>query len=188
MRASIQAIIDGVIQREGGYVDNPHDKGGPTKYGITEAVARDNGYMGKMSELPRALAFDIYVKRYVSGPGFDKLADLSPNVAAELIDTGVNMGPHWPSVFLQQALNVLNRSHRRQGPDWPELIEDGRIGNQTINAVRRLLDLHGKEGEDVLLKTLNILQGYRYFEIARRNPTQEEFFRGWIAHRIGGLS
>jgi lysozyme family protein len=188
MQAAIRAIIDGVILREGGYVDNPHDKGGPTKYGITEAVARDNGYMGKMVEMPRAIAFDIYTKRYVTEPGFDKVAALMPKVAAELIDTGVNMGPHWPAVFLQQALNVMNRSHRKQGPDWPELVEDGRLGNRTIAALSKLIEVRGDRAEPVLLKVLNVLQGYRYFEIARRNATQEEFFFGWVDHRIGELA
>ena len=31
----IDAMITDVIRREGGYVNHPADKGGPTKYGIT---------------------------------------------------------------------------------------------------------------------------------------------------------
>jgi hypothetical protein len=53
---SVDTLIDEVISREGGYVDHPADRGGPTMFGITEAVARANGYDGPMRNLPRATA------------------------------------------------------------------------------------------------------------------------------------
>ena len=46
-------LIDALIEREGGFVANPVDRGGPTRYGITEAVARAHGYAGDMAALPR---------------------------------------------------------------------------------------------------------------------------------------
>ncbi|HEX5258441.1 MAG TPA: glycosyl hydrolase 108 family protein, partial [Sphingomicrobium sp.] len=49
----VDTLIDGLIDREGGYADNPADKGGPTCFGITQAVARANGYCGPMRQLPR---------------------------------------------------------------------------------------------------------------------------------------
>ena len=49
----VDGLIDGLIEREGGYVDHPADKGGPTCFGITQAVARAQGYAGPMRELPR---------------------------------------------------------------------------------------------------------------------------------------
>ncbi|AIL77899.1 peptidoglycan-binding protein [Acinetobacter baumannii] len=42
----------------------------------------------------------------------------------------------------------------------------------------------GKEGGKVLVRVLNIMQGQRYIEICERNPTQEQFFYGWIANRV----
>ncbi|HAV6134627.1 TPA: peptidoglycan-binding protein [Acinetobacter baumannii] len=41
-----------------------------------------------------------------------------------------------------------------------------------------------KEGEKVLVRVLNIMQGQRYIEICERNPTQEQFFYGWIVNRV----
>ena len=35
MSRSIEQMIDDVIRREGGYVDHPRDRGGPTNFGIT---------------------------------------------------------------------------------------------------------------------------------------------------------
>ena len=46
-------LIDALIDREGGYVHNPADRGGATRYGVTEAVARAHGYAGAMRDFPR---------------------------------------------------------------------------------------------------------------------------------------
>ena len=47
----IDALIDDLIAREGDYVNDPADRGGPTRWGITEAVARRHGYHDKMTQL-----------------------------------------------------------------------------------------------------------------------------------------
>lgn len=50
--------------------------------------------------------------------------------------------------------------------------------------LKNYLAKRGKEGEKVLVRVLNIMQGQRYIEICERNPSQEQFFYGWIANRI----
>ena len=89
----VDRLIDALIDREGGYVDHPADKGGPTCFGITEAVARAQGYGGPMRQLPRDEAGAIYKRLYWFRPGFDHIAGRSVTLASELFDTGVNMGP-----------------------------------------------------------------------------------------------
>ena len=64
------ALIDAVIDREGRYVNHPADRGGATCWGITEAVARAEGYAGAMRDLPRADAASIYRRLYWLRPGF----------------------------------------------------------------------------------------------------------------------
>ena len=49
----VHGLIDALIDREGGFVDHPADSGGPTCFGITQAVARAHGYAGPMRQLPR---------------------------------------------------------------------------------------------------------------------------------------
>src|SRR6476469_10583881 len=99
----IDRLIDELIEREGGYVDHPADNGGPTCFGITEAVARAHGYAGPMRRLSREAAASIYRRLYWLRPGFDQVATRSAAVAAELFDTGVNMGPGVSVTFLQRA-------------------------------------------------------------------------------------
>jgi lysozyme family protein len=127
----VEELIDELIEREGGYVNHPADKGGPTRYGITEAVARAHGYAGSMAELPREEAEAIYRRLYWLRPRFDEVVERTPAVAVELFDTGANMGPAVAATFLQRALTALNRN----GKDYADLVPDGRVGPATLSAL-----------------------------------------------------
>lgn len=178
----IDGLIDAVLEREGGFVSNPADRGGPTRFGITEAVARANGYSGAMRNLPRDEAAAIYKRLYWLRPRFDQLAQRSEPLAAELFDTGVNMGPAVAVTFLQRALSALNRDRK----DYADLVPDGRIGPATLAAIDTFFAIRGKAGgETVLLKALDALQGERYIRLAERRPANEAFLYGWLANRIG---
>lgn len=178
----IDGLLDAVIEREGGYVNHPADKGGPTRFGITEAVARAHGYAGPMAQLPREEAAAIYRRLYWLRPRLDEIASRSPLLAAELFDTGVNMGPGVAITFFQRALTALNRC----GKDYPDLVPDGRIGTVTLAAFDAFLNIRGATGgERVLLRALEALQGERYLRLAERRPANEAFLYGWLANRIG---
>lgn len=176
---NFETFIDQVIAKEKGYVNDPNDRGGPTMYGITQAVARKNGYDGPMQDLPLTLAREIYRRRYIAEPWFDRVAVLSPEIASELIDTGVNMGPGTASQFLQRWLNAFNQ----QGSRYADLFVDGRIGSVTIDALRSFLRWRGADGVTAMVKALNHIQGARYLEIAENDATQESNVYGWILNR-----
>ena len=173
-------VIDSVIGKEGGYVNNPDDKGGPTKWGITQAVARAHGYQGNMKDLSRDQAVQIFEADYWYGPRFDQIAQVSESIAAELMDTGVNMGPSVPSKWLQRWLNAFNI----KGTLYPDMSVDGNIGPRTISALTLFLKKRGKEGEAVLLKALNASQGARYLELAEGREANESFIYGWLKERV----
>ena len=177
----VDGLIDALIEREGGYVNHPADKGGPTCFGITEAVARAHGYAGPMRQMPRSDAAAIYKRLYWLRPHFDDVAKRSTRLAAELFDTGVNMGPAVAVTFLQRALTALNRNAK----DYPDLTPDGRIGAATMAALDTFLASRGANGETVLLRALEALQGERYLRLAERRPANEAFLYGWLANRIG---
>ena len=177
---TIQTLIDELIDREGGYVDHPADRGGPTCWGISVAVARANGYHGAMRDLPRATAAAIYERVYWRGAGFDRIAERAPALAAELFDTGVNMGTATAIRFLQRTLNALNRN----GRDYPDIAPDLRIGAPTLAALDAFLATRGPAGERVLVKAVDALQGERYLALAERRPADEAFLYGWLAARV----
>lgn len=176
----IDDIIDDIIAVEGGFADDPNDGGGATKFGVTEAVARAAGYRGEMRDMPVTFARMVYFRQYVVGPNFDEVLPLHAGVAAELVDTGVNMGPGTAVRFLQQALNAFNK----RGQLYPDVGVDGQLGLKTIAALRAFLLARGAEGAAVLLSALNALQCARYLELAEARPADEDFVYGWVKHRV----
>lgn len=179
--ADISIFLQKLIAREGGYCDHPADRGGPTCWGITQAVARANGYHGPMRALPRAEAERIYRALYWEAPRFNAIAPIAPNIAEELLDAGVNMGPAVAARFLQRTLNALNRN----GQDYDDLVPDGTIGPATLHALAAFLAVRGGKGETVLLKGMQALRGERYIALAESRPANEAFAYGWLANRIG---
>lgn len=176
---NIDDLIDAVIDREGGYTDHPADRGGPTRWGVTEAVARADGWTGAMRHLPRTRAASIYRRLYWLRPRLDAVATRAPRLAAELFDTGVNMGASVAIGFLQRGLNALNRG----ASDYPDLVLDGLVGPATLAALDAFL-VARPGGEGVLVKAVEALQGERYLHLAERRPANEAFLYGWLANRI----
>lgn len=105
-----------VIGHEGDFVDHPADPGGKTRYGVTEAVAREVGYRGDMRELPLELAKRIYLEKYWKPISAD---DLPPGIRYVVFDGAINSGPGQSVKWLQRALGV---------------VDDGKIGPKTLTA------------------------------------------------------
>lgn len=177
---NINQIIDGVIGKEGRYSNNPNDTGGETMWGITIGTARANGYQGPMKDMPRPTAAEIYRKKYVVEPGFDKVLAISEKIGEELVDTGVNMGVSIPGPWLQRWLNVFNNG----GKLYADLKADGAIGPMTIAALKAFLAARGAEGEKVLARALNCSQGSRYLDITEKREANETFIYGWMNNRV----
>lgn len=175
-----EEIFSAILGKEGDYVNNPADKGGPTNWGITQAVARAHGYTGDMKDLTRQQALNILESDYWVGPRFNQVSEVSNAIAVELTDTGVNMEPSVAAKFLQRALNVFNN----QGKLYPDIVANGQIGPRTITALQSFLSARSRDGQKVMLKALNNLQGARYIELAESRPANETFAYGWF-ERVG---
>jgi lysozyme family protein len=109
-----------LLGHEGGFVDHPSDPGGATNWGITEAVARSNGYKGQMRYLPVELAKRIYRIQYWDPCRAD---DLPAPLRYPVFDAAVNSGVDQAAKWLQRAVGV---------------IADGKIGPKTVAAANSI--------------------------------------------------
>lgn len=175
-----EVAFNALLKIEGNYSDHQSDRGGKTKYGITEGVARQSGYTGDMRSLPLEKAKEIYKTNYWQKAGCDKICALSQSIAEEIFDTAVNMGVRTAVTFLQKSLNGLNR----QGKDYQDEKEDGVYGSGTHGALGSFLKKRGAQGELVLLRSLNCLQGALYVTLSRDRTQNEDFLFGWLLNRV----
>ena len=174
------ASLERLLRIEGGYSAHVHDRGGPTHWGITERVARANGYFDDMREMPLSVAREIYRRQYWSACRLDDIAAHSPELADRLFDIGVNMGPGIAGNLLQRCLNALNRGAK----DYADIKVDNIIGTVTLYALRGYLTRRGAPGGRVLVELVKDLQAARYVSITEISVTQEDFLFGWIRQRI----
>ena len=147
-----------LIGNEGGYVNNPADPGGETNWGITRAVAIDNGYTGNMKSMPKETAKQIYKKMYWEKLQCDQLSFV---VAFQLFDAGVNHGNSQAVKFLQRALSV---------------VDDGVIGAKTIATTNSLDDL-----QIVMLFNAERIEFYSSLK------TFSTFGKGWVRRVASNL-
>lgn len=169
-------LIDALIDREGGYVNHRADRGGPTRYGVTQAVAREHGYRGDMRELPLDMAREIAADRYWHSLRLDDIAEMHEPLAEYLFDYGYHSGPGRPGRDLQRLLNVLNR----QEDDYPDVAVDGAVGPRTVEALESYHDTRGRPGLDVLAGALNGLRKAFLVGLAEKRESQEAFTYGWL--------
>lgn len=167
-----EEIIKQIILVEGGYVNDPSDSGGETNMGITIETARMYGYRGPMMNLPEKVAFTIYEDKYWNALRMDAIVKLSKAIAAEVVDTGVNMGVRRAGNFLQRSLNLFGEYN---------LAVDGLVGSKTVSSLENYLDTRS---ENVLNKMLNCLQGAYYVTLAERREKDRKFIYGWFRTRV----
>jgi lysozyme family protein len=162
-------IIDAIIVREGGFVNDRVDRGGATKFGITaKTLGAWRGYgHSALPEEVRQLsvheAREIYRQQYIVQPGFAAIDD--DGLRAQLVDDGVLSGPATAIRSLQAALG---------------LTPDGFIGPITTAAANRA---------DVatLRRKLAVARALRLARIVQKDTTQARFLVGWLTRTLGFL-
>ncbi len=175
---TVTEIADEIIAREGGYVNDPDDPGGATKFGITIATLRGLGIdldgdgtvtAGDVKRLTHAQARDIIIEHYFRRPQIDALPEA---LQATVFDMQVNAGA--------QAIRLLQRLLGELGE--PVAI-DGVIGPQTIGAARRA---HEK-APDHVVDAYGIARRNYYYALADRRVSSRKYARrrdggkgGWI--------
>jgi lysozyme family protein len=166
---SIDEMINDVLRREGGFVDHPSDRGGPTKYGIT--IKTLSSYIGRaalrsdVENLSEDVARDIYERNYFVGPRIDRLpADIQPFI----FDCAVNHGSRTAVKFVQSVCNEAGYQ--------PPLDADGAMGPNTRKAAEWAQESMG----GFFLKALIEERRNFYHMIVAARPSQEVFLKGWM--------
>jgi lysozyme family protein len=184
--ANFESAYKITMKFEGGYSNDPFDRGGETYAGIARNFHPDwKGWLviDAHKELPQfpdnfkghtllhGYIKDFYKEHYWDTNKLDYC--MSQNVANEMFDTGVNMGVRMAAKFLQYSLNVLNK----RGTLWQNITTDGIVGSGTLRALNACLDYRG---DATLYKVMNVLQGNHYIKIMMNSEDQEKYAYGWF--------
>ena len=145
-------IIEKVLEHEGGYVNDPKDLGGETKYGITKRFYPNLN----IKELTIEQAKEIYRKDYWDK---NKVESLPQNLWHIYFDMCVNMGK-------RTAVKVLQRAANNKGRD---IEVDGGLGPMTIGALK-----------GVELDRVRAFRVKYYVDLITAKPEQEKFYLGWF--------
>ena len=175
---TIQDIAQEIVAREGGYVNDPDDPGGATKYGVTlgtmKRLGLDLNRDGVVSErdvklLTPEKATEIYVKHYFEGP---RLNELPQAVQASVFDMQVNAGGNAIRI-LQQLLVSMGHA----------VSVDGALGPQTITAANAA----AAADPALFADAYGIARRNYYYDLADRRPASRKYATtrkgakgGWI--------
>lgn len=198
MSENFDKMLKFVLLREGGYSNNPNDKGGETNKGITYQTY--NSYRKSRGLSPRSVKYitdeevrDIYYNNYYKASGADKIQN--PKLAAYVFDTAVNMGVSRAKEFLAKSGNDLNTYEQLRRNKYNQFVEYDSSQrcflqgwNNRINSLREFVDNEFPEEETFNYNVVPslLLQGYvdtiysprsnvLYSRNDIENMTQEEF-------------
>lgn len=170
--ASFDHSITMIFQAEGGYVDHPTDKGGQTKFGITQGTLTafnkfytDDPATLHVRHLDQFRAREIYKGMYWDPLQLDDIED--QKLAHIIFDQAVNQGGQIAVKRMQRAYNVLTRGKGT-------LTQDGIVGPLTLIALNSC-----QISNRVALEFLFMSQDY-YVNIVKVQPDQIAFLSGWI--------
>jgi lysozyme family protein len=175
---TVTEIAKEIVAREGGYVNDPDDPGGATKFGVTIHTLRRLGLdlthdgvvdVGDVRALSREDAVEIFIDHYYHQPG---VARLPQGLQASVFDMYVNAGAN--------AVKILQRLLRDMGQG---VDVDGVIGPQTVKAA----EAAARAAPDHIADAYGIARRNYYFRLADGRPASRKFARtraggkgGWI--------
>lgn len=183
---TVKELAQGIVAREGGYVDDPVDPGGATNHGVTLATLQHLGMdldgdgqvtAADVARLTPDQAAAIFVQDYYRAPHLDLLPEtLQPSV----FDMQVNAGA--------TAVTLLQRLVSRMGF---ACAIDGVVGPQTAGAVRNA----AAAAPDHIVDAYGIARRNFYYALGDARPALRKFARtpdggkgGWILRAEGFIS
>lgn len=168
-------LLDFIFCVEGGYFNHPNDPGGETMYGIIKTEARKWGYEGKMRDLPKEVAVEIYKKKYWKGTGLMNIKNFA--VALSIFDFQVNSGIRGAKIAQKTANRLyqnrtVEESFKKAMIGTFPLSEDGDLGPKSFEVINKIPPLE-------FLMAYNIFQEDQYEDLMRNNSKLRVFDEGW---------
>lgn len=161
-----EVILEDVLRHEGGYVDNPVDRGGPTNMGITIPFLADARGVSKVSIEPcdiKNLTLDQARQAYHKNLWQRANIKLLPvPVDWFIFDWAVMSGPRVPIRLLQEYVGVK---------------KDGVLGPVTAAAVRAKVQ---QQPAPATTEDLSHRAIVYFIRICKRDPSQIAFLEGWF--------
>jgi lysozyme family protein len=149
------------------------DAGGRTRFGIAQKFHPElpESFFDGPAEEALATAERIEEHDYWNPMRLSEIEN--QNIANKIFDMGVNMGIHQAGHLVQRALNGFHTRVAQPPSAVFPLVEDGLIGDHTINAINAAdpIQLH-----QMLVELCK--QFYRH--IAANNPAQAPYLNGWL--------
>lgn len=162
--------IEKVIGLEGDrFTDDPDDRGGATKYGLTLGFLQrisPTWKKDRVFNITRDEAVDLYRKYIWEPSGVARIND--QDLANEVFEMIVNMGTGQGVKILQRALNFFTADM---------VSVDGVLGPATATAANQV-------DPKQLLQVLQMEAVRFYFTLVKKDPSQKKWFLGWIARVI----
>ena len=168
-------LLDFIFCVEGGYFNHPNDPGGETMYGIIKTEARKWGYEGKMRDLPKEVAIEIYKKKYWKATGLMNIKNFA--VALSIFDFQVNSGIRGAKIAQKTANKLyqnrtVEESFKKAMEGTYPLSEDGALGPKSFEVINKIPPLE-------FLMAYNIFQEDQYEDLMRNNSKLRVFDEGW---------
>lgn len=161
------------LKWEGGFVDHPMDKGGPTNKGITihtlSAFRKRECTIEDIKNIQDQEARAIYKTFFWDPLSLEYLIDEPSQIA--IFDIAINRGNKRSAKYAQLATNMILSKNNPQGVK--PLIADGILGSRSIEAINSV-----PCGTFLKEFYFNVVSGYT--AIVRLNPTQKVFLKGWL--------
>lgn len=151
--------VEVVLRHEGGYVNDPSDPGGETKYGISK---RSYPHLD-IANLTREEAIAIYRRDWWERYRMGEIEDVA--IASKVLDVFVNVGPIQGATIVQRALHACGRRH---------VIIDGIIGTQTITAINDV------KPRAMLLAAIRAEAAAYYRGLVAQRPELQRYEKGWL--------
>lgn len=174
--ARFETLMKPIFKEEGGYVNDPIDRGGETNFGVTaETLKRYQALYGRNfgennqpispKELTKEQGKEIYRNEFFYGQRLHQIK--SPAIATVMLDAGVLQGPSRSWEFMQKALNSIDGKNA--------LIVDGVGGSRTINKISKFPSGRIRD----LIEDYTRLRRDEINAFIRRYPSQTRFDKGW---------